>query len=90
MTHRVGAKGQVVIPKSIRDELGIEPGDEVDFEVDGGAVRVREAASEADRATRVRKLRGMLKGVAGFSIEDFEADRREERRREEEKWQRRP
>jgi hypothetical protein len=29
----------------------------------------------------------MLKGVAGFSIEDFETDRREERRCEEEKWQ---
>jgi antitoxin PrlF len=31
MTHVVGPKGQVVIPKALRDELGIEPGDAVDF-----------------------------------------------------------
>ena len=31
MTHKVGAKGQVVIPKELREEFGIEPGDEVSF-----------------------------------------------------------
>ena len=41
MTHRVGPKGQVVIPKELRDTLGIEPGDEVDFWVDNGNVVVR-------------------------------------------------
>jgi len=33
MTSRVGTKGQVVIPKSIRDRAGLQPGDEVDFEL---------------------------------------------------------
>lgn len=33
MTVRIGAKGQVVIPKAIRDRIGLHPGDEVDFEV---------------------------------------------------------
>ena len=41
MTHRVGTKGQVVIPKAIREEIGIKPGDQVVFEPDGTDVRVR-------------------------------------------------
>lgn len=33
MTGRVGAKGQVVIPKKLRDRVRLQPGDEVDFEL---------------------------------------------------------
>lgn len=38
MTGRVGAKGQVVIPKSLRDEVNLHPGDEVSFEVKDGHI----------------------------------------------------
>ena len=31
MTHRVGPKGQVVIPKAMREQAGLQPGEEVDF-----------------------------------------------------------
>ena len=41
MTHKVGPKGQVVIPKELRDVLGIEPGDEVTFWRDGDHVALR-------------------------------------------------
>ncbi len=41
MTHKVGPKGQVVIPKDLRDEFGIEPGDEVTFWRDGDRVAIR-------------------------------------------------
>lgn len=57
MTHRVGAKGQVVIPKDLRDELGIEPGDEVTFWRQGDHVVVRTARHRRD-------LRGRFAGLA--------------------------
>jgi AbrB family looped-hinge helix DNA binding protein len=40
MTFRVGPKGQVVIPKALRDRLGIQPGDEVTFSLADGGVLV--------------------------------------------------
>ena len=54
MTQRVGAKGQVVIPKGMRDELGLQPGAEVEFELDGAAVRILPAGSAATRGLRGR------------------------------------
>lgn len=38
MTHRMGAKGQVVIPKELRERVGLQPGSEVDFTLDGDTV----------------------------------------------------
>ena len=38
MTGRVGTKGQVVIPKSLRDQVNLHPGDEVNFELKDGQI----------------------------------------------------
>ena len=87
MTHRVGAKGQVVIPKAIRDELGIAPGDEVVFGVDGKDVRVRRREDEtAARGAAIDALVGILADGAG--TDDLMQARREERELEERKAQR--
>jgi AbrB family looped-hinge helix DNA binding protein len=43
MPSRVGPKGQVVIPKALRDQVGIMPGDEVSFSLEDGAIRVEPA-----------------------------------------------
>ena len=73
MTHRVGPKGQVVIPKALRDEMGIEPGDEVSFWIDGDHVAVR--------PTTVRPpLRGRFAGSA--LTDELERERTADRRRD--------
>lgn len=45
---RVTTKGQVTIPKEIRDALGIRPGDEVDFERVGSEYRLQKRAPTTD------------------------------------------
>lgn len=57
MTSRVGPKGQVVIPHQLRRQLGIEPGDEVEFWLDGDHVAVRPVAARGP-------LRGRFTGTA--------------------------
>jgi AbrB family looped-hinge helix DNA binding protein len=90
MTHKVGTKGQVVIPKSIRDEIGIKPGDEVTFEPDGAEVRVRRVDDDpAQRARDVKALRGIWADTAGGGTDDLLEERRKERELEERKAQRR-
>lgn len=40
MTHRVGAKGQVVIPKDLRERVGLRPGADVEFELEGERISI--------------------------------------------------
>lgn len=69
MTNRVGTKGQVVIPKPVRDKLGIRPGDEVLILEQDGEARMRPLKREA-------RLRGLLRG--GAATADVEAEHRRE------------
>lgn len=73
MTSKVGPKGQVVIPKVLRDRLGIEPGDEVDFWLDGDHVAVRPVGLR-------RPLRGRFAG-SGLT-DELARERRADNRRE--------
>jgi antitoxin PrlF len=58
---RVTRKGQVTIPKRVRDHLGIEPGSVVDFELgaDGRIVLVK--AGAAPKPSRFERIRGIAK-----------------------------
>lgn len=58
MSTTVTAKGQVTIPKAVRDLLGIAPGSQVEFRRadDGSVVLLR--ADERRPTSRFAKLRG--------------------------------
>lgn len=56
---RLTDKGQVTIPVAIRNHLGLRPGDEVEFVVDGDSVRVVRSTRSPLRG---RRMVGHLRG----------------------------
>lgn len=50
---RVTEKGQITIPKDLRDALGIGPGSEVEFERNDDAIVVRKAGDAPTRGRRI-------------------------------------
>jgi len=60
MATRVTSKGQVTIPKGVRDYLGITPGTAVTFDVAGdGRVTLARAHGASRPPSRLSKLRGI-------------------------------
>jgi AbrB family looped-hinge helix DNA binding protein len=54
----ITTKGQVTIPKPVRDRLGVKPGDEVTFELaEDGRVVIAKAKGKA-KPSRFEALRG--------------------------------
>ena len=54
MTHRVGAKGQVVIPQKLRDRTGLNPGTQVVFEDRADGVLIKPEPPTNDLRGRYR------------------------------------
>jgi AbrB family looped-hinge helix DNA binding protein len=59
MNQRLTSKGQVTVPKAVRDLLGLRPGSEVRFRRDAaGAVTIERADGQTPRS-RFAQLRGV-------------------------------
>ena len=41
LTHRISSKGQVTLPKKVRETLGAKPGDLIAYQIDGNAVTLK-------------------------------------------------
>jgi antitoxin PrlF len=58
MGVRLTSKGQITIPKKVREGLGLRPGDEVEFVAEGGEYRLRKVL----RVNPFSRYRGYLDG----------------------------
>ncbi len=72
-------KGQIVIPKTIRDRFGLKEGDLLDVEAKEDMI-VLKPAGTVKKVHDWREFRGVLKGK--YSIEQFLAERQKDREME--------
>jgi len=69
---KITSKGQVTIPKEIRDQLGFLPGTEVEFFEDGSEIRVRKVPGGKNRGREiVEHLRKASGGKYRLSTEEI-------------------
>jgi len=59
MTSTVTVKGQTVVPKGLRTQVGIEPGTTLDWRADGDSIRVVKLAAPASGGGFLHALRRM-------------------------------
>lgn len=68
----ITTKGQVTIPRDIRDKMGLLPHSEVEFVMEGNVVVLRKVASTQGRGTKVvDRMRG--RATVRMSTDDIMA-----------------
>lgn len=65
MEATVAERGQITLPKAVRDALGLTKGTTLKVELDGGRIILRKDVSEA-----LRRVRGRFKLVDGLTTTD--------------------
>ena len=65
---KIGERGQVTIPKDVRERHGLQPNTEVDFVSDGNAVRI---VKRSEGAKRVASIRGIADIKYAGSVDDY-------------------
>lgn len=66
MEATIAERGQVVIPKAIRDQMGLTPGTLLTFTVEGGKLVIRKKVDDA-----FSRARGILKLEPGETVDSI-------------------
>ncbi|HLB24474.1 MAG TPA: AbrB/MazE/SpoVT family DNA-binding domain-containing protein [Dehalococcoidia bacterium] len=64
---RITSKGQITVPKAVRDHFGLKTGDEIAFVEDSAGVRIRKKR----KSDAFRKWHGFLKDLKGSEIDQM-------------------
>jgi AbrB family looped-hinge helix DNA binding protein len=65
MEATVAERGQITLPKAVRDALGLTKGTKLTIELDGGRIVMRKDVDDA-----ISRLRGRFKLAEGFTSTD--------------------
>lgn len=72
MAVTVTSKGQVTIPKPVRDRLGIRPGSKIDFDVgEDGRAYLRRVGQRVAKPSRFERMRGTA--TSGLTTDEIMA-----------------
>ena len=68
---KVGERGQVTIPKGIREQYGIGPDTEVEFKIANGSIILEKAPKRLGIAKWKGRCKGSLKSLGYSSVDEF-------------------
>lgn len=71
---KVGERGQVTIPKDIRDRFGLIPNSEVEFHVENGAIVLKKAPKRLNLAKWRGHCANSFRDLGYSSIDQFIED----------------
>jgi AbrB family looped-hinge helix DNA binding protein len=68
---KIGERGQVTVPKKIRDRFGLRPGTRVQFDIIKGVIVLRKAELKLTLRKWQGSCAGSLKKLGFTSVDDF-------------------
>jgi AbrB family looped-hinge helix DNA binding protein len=57
---RITSKGQVTVPKDVREKMGVKPGDEIGFREEGDSFIIEKAVTSAGESRGERMVRILM------------------------------